>query len=939
MKLFLLDAYALIYRGYFPFVSRPRLTTQGDDTSAVVGFLNTFDDILQRSEGEYMAVVFDPKGPTFRHKMYPEYKAGRERTPDAISFAVPYIRRIVSALGVRIFEVEGYEADDVIGTMAHRAAGAHPELEVYMITPDKDYGQLVTERIHILKPGKGAVYEDLGPKEVAEKHGLSSSDQVIDFLALMGDNADNVPGVPGVGEKTAAWLLNEFGSIDELYDRIEEVTRTSIKESLTRNREQLRKSKVLVTIDKEAPVDFSLEELKIGPKDTAELEKLYSKLELRSKLEKLKEELAKRPKETEPAGNAATATLFDFAGEEGSGPESLSNEIPSGLNSIDTVRHDYRMLLSSEEIAELAARLEAAPLFAFDTETTGLDPLRDGIVGVSFALKPFEAYYIPLPPGKEEEARKILAPFRKAFGDDRILKVGQNLKFDLKVLSRCGITARGELWDTMVAHYLLSPEQRHNLDDLAATLLSYKTIPITDLIGPKGKKQKTMDQVPPQKVAPYAAEDADVTLRLYEVLRQKIDASDALRSLFYDIEMPVSKVLFDMETEGVRLDAALLEEAVREMREELEKLQEEIYQSSGLTFNINSPREVGEALFVHLKLADKPSKTRTGQYRTNEETLQKISGLHPVVSLILDYRGLKKLISTYAEPLTGYIDPRDGRIHTTYNQAVAATGRLSSADPNLQNIPVREEQGRQLRKAFTGHHPEEGDLFVSADYSQIELRLLAHYSGDRHMIEAFRNDEDIHAVTASRIYGVPKEEVTSEQRRRAKTANFGINYGISAFGLSSRLNIPRSEAKEIIDGYFASFPGIRDYMVSSVSKARRDGYVETLLGRLRYIPGIYDSNAVTRGNAERNAITAPIQGTAADLIKIAMVRIQERLRREGLESKMLLQVHDELCFTCPAAERDRLVRLVKEEMEGVCPELSVPLKVDVGVGRDWFEAH
>ncbi len=935
MKLYLLDAYALIYRGYFPFVSRPRLTSQGDDTSAVVGFLNTFDDILRRSEGEYIAVAFDPKGPTFRHEMYPEYKANRERTPDAISFGVPFIREIIEAQGVKIFEVPGYEADDVIGTVAHRAAERYKGLEVFMITPDKDYGQLVTGNVHILKPGKGAIYEDLGPKEVAEKHGLESAAQVIDFLALMGDKADNVPGVPKVGEKTAAELLREFGTIDGIYAQIDSVQKKAVKASLIENRDQLMRSKTLVTIEREVPVDFTLEDLRRGKPDTERLEEIYSKLELRSKLEKLRTDT---PKKAAAPAQTVKRSLFDEPTEARTFAPVLPSEAPADLDTIDTVRHDYRLILTKEETEDLVRKLSASPVVAFDTETTGLDPLRDRIVGISFSIKPFEAYYVPMPRGRAE-VESALEPFRRVFSDPKILKVGQNIKFDLKVLYQYGLYASGPYWDTMVAHYLISPELRHNMDDLSETLLGYKPIPITKLIGSKGKRQKTMDQVPVLEVAPYASEDADVTLRLYEYLRPKIEASEALKHLFYDIEMPVTEVLFGMEVEGVRLDDKLLGEAVREMKEDLSTLQEKIYDSVGLRFNINSPKEVGEVLFDHLKLVSNASKTRTGQYRTNEETLQKIAPLHPAVSMILDYRGLNKLISTYVEPLPGYINPRDGRVHTTYNQAVAATGRLSSADPNLQNIPVRDEQGRQLRKAFTGHNPSNGDLFVSADYSQIELRLLAHYSGDRHMIEAFKNDEDIHAVTASRIYGVAKEEVTSEQRRRAKTANFGINYGISAFGLSSRLNISRTEAKEIIDGYFASFPGIKDYMDDTVRGAREDGYVETLLGRRRYIPGINDSNAVARGNAERNAINAPIQGTAADIIKIAMVRVAERLKEEGLESKMLLQVHDELCFTCPSGEKERLVALVKETMEGVCPELSVPLRVDVGVGRDWLEAH
>lgn len=940
MKLYLLDAYALIYRGYFPFASRPRLTSLGDDTSAVVGFLNTFDDILKRAKEDYIAVVFDPKGPTFRHELFPDYKANRDRTPDAITFALPYIHRIIEAQGVKSFEVAGYEADDVIGTIAHKAVERDETLEVFMITPDKDYGQLVTDRIHILKPGKGAIYEDMGPEEVAKKHGLTSSEQVVDYLALMGDASDNVPGVPKVGAKIAASLLTTFGSIEGIYDHIDEVKGKVVRENLLSHRETLRQSKTLVTIERDVPLSFELSDLKRKEKDTARLREIYTTLELRSKLEKLTEDAPEEEWETRTnnTGTPVRRSLFDEAMVSGEERATLPTEAPSELRDIRTTEHEYHLVASEEEVRALVRRLSEAELFAFDTETTGLDPLRDDIVGLSFALKPHEAYYIPMP-RRREEVREALEPFRTLFRDKKILKVGQNIKFDLKVLHHYGIETEGPYWDTMIAHYLISPEVRHNMDHLASTLLAYRTIPITDLIGPKGRKQKTMDQVAPSLVTDYAAEDADITLRLYQYLRPKIDASESLRHLFYDLEMPVMQVLLEMETEGVRVDARHLSDAVSEMRSELGRLEEKIYESAGMRFNINSPREVGNVLFEQLRLSDKPQKTPSGQYRTNEETLQKISDRHPIVSLILSYRGLSKLISTYVEPLPGYIHPEDERVHTTYNQAVTATGRLSSADPNLQNIPVRDEEGRQIRKAFTGHEPDKGDLFVSADYSQIELRLLAHYSRDEHMIRAFREGADIHSVTASRIYGVSEEEVTMEQRRRAKTANFGINYGISAFGLSSRLNITRTEAKEIIDGYFASFPAIKEYMEDAVRFARDNGYQETILGRRRYIPGINDANAVARGNAERNAINAPIQGTAADLIKIAMVRVSERLKKEGLRSKMLLQVHDELCFTCPAGERELLTRIVTEEMEGVAPDLRVPLRVDVGVGKDWLEAH
>lgn len=923
-KLYLLDAYALIYRGYFPFVNRPRLTSKGDDTSAVVGFLNTFDDILGRSGEAYVAVVFDPPTPTFRHIRFPAYKAQRERTPEAISYAVPYIRKIIEARGVKMYTLDGYEADDVIGTIAHRVAAEHPDLQVYMITPDKDYGQLVSERVHILKPAKGGLYDDLGPQEVADTHGLLSSDQVIDYLALMGDTADNIPGVPKVGKKTAADLLRQFGSIEGIYEHLDEVSGKVVKQNLAEYRDQLKNSQELVKIVVDAPVEFELSDMLPREPDYEQLAALYTELELNAKLRKLQEEVGSVP--TDPQQRS----LFD--------EDTPTVTVQSDHKDLTNTEHTYRMLTEVKEVEELVAKLEGVEAFAFDTETEGLNALEDAIVGLSIAVTPHEAWYIPLSP-MQAEAVEQLRPFRSVFENKGILKVGQNLKFDLKVLSRYGLTSDGPFWDTMIAHYLINPEQRHGMDYIAPIYLGYKPMPIEELIGPKGKNQLTMGQVSPERVLPYAAEDADVTLQLYLALKPKIEGDEATKKLFYEVEMPLMKVLLDMELEGVKLDAHLLENAVQEMGENLIDLEQEIYESAGVTFNVGSPKEVGEVLFDHLKLVDKPAKTPSGQYRTNEETLEKISHLHPVVNMILDYRGQRKLLNTYVEPLPGYISPRDGRIHTTFNQTVTATGRLSSSDPNLQNIPVRDEAGRQVREAFTGHHPEEGDQFVSADYSQIELRIMAHLSGDKHLIQAFRDGMDIHSVTAGHIYGVDPAEVTPEYRRRAKTANFGIIYGISAFGLSSRLSIPRGEAASLIDSYFASFPAVKDYMNEAIRQATDQGFVETLMGRRRYLPNIHSQNANVRGGAERNAINAPIQGTAADIIKLAMIRVQERLDKEQLKARMILQIHDELCFTCPSDEVERLIPIVREEMEGVMPELSVPLTVDVGVGPNWLEAH
>lgn len=923
-RLYLIDAFAMIYRGYFPFANRPMLNRRGEDTSAVLGFVNTFDKILEAAEGQYMAVVFDPPGGTFRSEEYEDYKAQRAKQPEAITFALPYIREIITARGVQSYEVAGYEADDVIGTLATRLSESHPELEVLMVTPDKDYGQLVTDRVHMLAPGSSGGFDDMGPGEVAAKHDLTDETQVRDFLALMGDASDNVPGVPGIGKKRAADLLRAYGSIEGIYDHIDEL-KGKMKENLLEHREQLEASRHLVTIVTDVPIEVSLEEMTRGAQDLQRLVDLYDELDFRSKKKALLDEApAPTPRRT----------LFDLT------PEEAATEPPveDSVGDLSTVEHSYTLITGEEEMKGLLEALSGAEAFAFDTETDGLDGMQDHLVGISVAVRPHEAWYLPLPEDMEE-AKALLRPLAPFFSDPEKVKVAQNGKFDLKFLSRYDLHAVAPLWDTMLAHYLLDPEARHGLDHLSETLLRYRPIPIEQLIG-KGSKQRNMRQVEPREVLPYAAEDADLTLQLYHHLRPRIEGEEHLRSLFYDIEMPLADVLLEIEQAGVRVDVDLLRSAIVDLSTELERIEEDFRRYTlGDPVNINSPKEVGDFLFGHLGLSDKPKKTRTGQYSTREEDLEMVADRHPAVRLVLDYRGLSKLVNTYLVPLPMMVNPVTGRIHTTYHQAKTATGRLSSSDPNLQNIPVRDEQGREIRKAFTANDPDAGDLFVSADYSQVELRLMAHLSGDTSLIEAFRHGADIHAATAAKIFGIPREEVTGEMRRKAKTANFGIIYGISAFGLSARLGIPRGEAKELIDGYFSSFPGVKRYIDKTIEQAHKDGYVDTLFGRRRYIQNINSRNRNLVANAERMAINAPIQGTAADIIKVAMVRVARRLREEGFHSQMILQVHDELCFTVPSDERERLVAMVKEEMEQVLPSLSVPLVADVGVGENWLEAH
>lgn len=924
-NLYLIDAYAMIYRGFYAMMRSPRINSKGQDTTAIFGFLNTFEEVMKRAEGHRLAVVFDPPGGTFRSEMYEAYKAQREKTPEGISFGIPYIKKLIDAFGVQRYELEGYEADDVIGTIATQLGAKHPEMKVFMITPDKDYGQLVTENVHILKPGQKGGFEELGPEEVTGRYGLEKTSQVIDLLALWGDASDNVPGVKGIGEKTAAKLLSDYGNIEGIYDNIEQI-KGKQKENLIEGREQLKVSRELVTIHTSVPMQYALEEMELRERDLQALADLYEELEFRSKMTKLQGDTL-APK----AGGART--LFDQ-------DESLTvtpQKVESNFDTIETWKAKYHLVEEEKDIVALVKRLSQAKQLAFDTETDGLDGMSAGIVGISFAIEEGEAWYVPLSE-LPMEARMQLSVFQEVFGNPNILKIGQNLKFDLKMIERFGIQPVGPYWDTMIAHYLIQPELRHGMDAMAESYLNYHPIPIEELIGSKGKNQKSMRQLSPHSIYKYASEDADVTLRLYGKLRKELER-EGLEQLFYHLEMPLMEVLLEMEKTGVRLDAKRLTETVAELNTELAQLEHEIFRAVRREFNINSPKEVGDILYEHLQLVEKPKKTKTGQYVTREEELQKIAHLHPVVGMILRYRGLRKLVSTYIEPLPLLINKQTGRVHTTYNQASTATGRLSSTDPNLQNIPVRDEDGRQLRRAFTGLHPEAGDLYVSADYSQIELRLMAHFSRDEAMIEAFRSGTDIHAMTAARIYHTEPNAVSSELRRRAKTANFGIIYGISTYGLSSRLGIAFGEAKELIEGYFRTFPGVQQYMQEIVERAKEQGYVETIMGRRRFLMDINSQNSVVRGFAERNAINAPLQGSAADIIKVAMIRIQKRLQEEGFKAKMMLQVHDELNFSCPTDERDRLVAMIREEMEGVCPELSVPLVVGVGVGENWLEAH
>lgn len=922
MKLFLIDAYALIYRSYYAFIKNPRINSKGVNTSAVFGFINTLEDVLKREQPTHIAVAFDPKGPTFRHEAFEQYKAQREETPEVIRQSVPVIKEVIQAYHIPILEVPYYEADDVIGTVAKQAAANG--FEVYMMTPDKDYGQLVADHIYMYRPKFGGDYEVLGVSEVLEKYQLQSTEQVIDLLGLMGDTADNIPGCPGVGEKTAQKLLAEFGSIENLLANTDKL-KGAQKKKVEENGEQIRFSKFLATIKTDVPITFDAELCKRVAPDEDRLVELYTELEFKTFINRLKGESSVASSSKEPKA----AVQYDLFATE----PVVESEV-SSLADINTMPHSYYLADTAEKQIALCEQLLQEKSFAFDTETEGLDPLTAGLVGMSFAIREQEAWYVPVPANREE-ATDIVLRLAPALQHPEIEKVGQNIKFDILALRKYGVRVKGPLFDTMLAHYLLNPELRHGMDYLAETYLKYKTVPIEDLIGPKGKKQASMRTVPIEQIKEYAAEDADVTLRLKHYFAPLLK-QEGLESLFFEMEMPLIYVLAEMEATGVKLDTNALKQSSEVLSQQLSTLEESIYDLAGQSFNINSTKQVGEILFEKLKLDEKAKKTKTGGYSTSEEVLEKIRGKHPIVDKLLEYRGIKKLLSTYIDALPALIHPETGKIHTSFNQAVTATGRLSSTNPNLQNIPVRDELGREIRKAFIAD--DDDCIFFSADYSQIELRLMAHLSNDPHMVEAFCSGADIHAATAAKIYGIPVEEVTSDMRRKAKTANFGIIYGISVFGLAERLSIPRAESKELIDGYFQTYPRIKEYMEESIRVAKEKGYVETLFKRKRFLPDINSHNAIVRGYAERNAINAPIQGSAADIIKLAMIRIHQRFEAEHLKSRMILQVHDELNFNVRKEEFDRVKEIVLDCMEHVL-QLRVPLIADCGEGKNWLEAH
>lgn len=918
-KLFLLDAYALIYRTYYAFIKNPRINSKGMNTSAVMGFVNTLNEILTKEHPTHIGVAFD-HGKTFRDEAFPAYKAQREETPEDIRASVPVIKDIITAMNIPVLQADGFEADDVIGTLATKAGAAG--IETYMLTPDKDYGQLVRDNVFIFRPRHGGGYEKMGPKEVNEKYGLSSPEQVIDLLALMGDSADNFPGCPGVGPKTAAKLISEFGSIDAMLANSSKI-KGKLREKVEGAVEDIRMSKFLATIRTDVPVELNLDALKLKEPDMKRLTEIFTELEFKSLLDKF----VKKPQQPQKTVNAQ---LDLFA--ENPTNHSVDAEF-SKYESLKTTPHDYQLIETEEDARKLFDLFVTKQILSLDTETTSVNPIDAELVGLSFAAEEGKAFYVAIP-AEREKAERIVNIFKPLYESPEILKIGQNIKYDMEVLSNYGVRLSAPMFDTMIAHYVLQPEQKHNMDILAETLLNYQTVHIDELIGPKGKGQKSMRDLSPASVCDYAAEDADITLRLYNVLKPRLKEA-GVEQLFYDIEMPLVPVLAEMETTGVRLDTEALAETSKVLTERMKQIERNIYELAGHEFNIASPKQVGEVLFGEMKIVEKPKKTKTGQYVTSEEVLQQLRSKAPIVADILEHRGLKKLLGTYVDALPKLINPRTGHIHTSFNQAVTATGRLSSSDPNLQNIPVRGEDGKEIRKCFI---PEPGELFFSADYSQIELRVMAHLSGDKNMIEAFREGYDIHAATAARIYKEKIEDVSRDQRTKAKRANFGIIYGITVFGLAERLEISRDEAKQLIDGYFETFPEVHAYMEKAKELAREHGYAETFFHRRRYLPDITSHNATVRNFAERNAINAPIQGSAADIIKIAMVKIYDRFRKEGIRSRMILQVHDELNFSVVPEEKEKVERIVLEEMQNAYP-LQVPLVADSGWGENWLEAH
>lgn len=918
-KLFLLDAYAIIFRSYYAFIKRPTINSKGLNTSAILGFCNTLNEIIEKENPTHIGVAFD-YGKTFRHEAFPPYKAQREATPEDIKLSVPHIQDILKAMHIPILQVDGFEADDVIGTLATQAA--EKGIETYMLTPDKDYGQLIRQHVYMFRPRHGGGYDKIGEKEIQAKYGIASAAQVIDLLALMGDSSDNYPGCPGVGEKTAVKLIHEFGTCENLIENSDQL-KGKIREKVENAVDDIKMSKFLATIRTDVPIDLNLDELKVKPHDDAKLHQIFTDLEFR----RFTKKILNKSKKTSTSSNSQL-NLFEELPAEPTRAAKFSN-----FESLKTTYHHYKLIDYQEEARKLCDFLRTNQILSLDTETTSTSPMEAELVGLSFSVKEKEAYYVAIPKDREE-ALQYVKIFKPLYEDPEILKVGQNIKYDYVVLRNYGVDIQGKMFDTMLAHYLIQPELRHNMDYMAETLLHYQTMHIEELIGPKGKGQKNMRDLSPEEIYQYAAEDADITLRLKNVLEPQLKEVGA-ESLFWDIEMPLVKVLADMELNGVLLDTESLNEIECTFTERMQQYERHAFELAGEEFNISSPKQVGEILFGKMKIVDKPKKTKTGQFVTSEEVLLQLKDKAPIVEDILNYRGMKKLLGTYVEALPKLINPRTGHIHTSFNQAVTATGRLSSSDPNLQNIPVRDDDGKEIRKCFI---PEPGCKFFSADYSQIELRIMAHLSCDENMMEAFREGFDIHRATASKIWKEKMDDVTDSQRKQAKQANFGIIYGITTYGLAQRMGIENGEARQLIDDYFTTFPKVKEYMEKAKEIARERGYAETLFGRRRYLPDINSKNGTVRGFAERNAINAPIQGSEADIIKLAMIRIWKRFKKEGIRSRMILQVHDELNFSVYPDEAEKVEKIVLEEMQGAYP-LHVPLIAEAGWGDNWLEAH
>ena len=920
-KLFLLDAYALIFRAYYAFIRARMINSKGLNTSAIYGFTASLEEILRKESPTHIAVVFDPPGPTFRHEKFPEYKAHREATPEEIRQSVPWIKKIIEAFNIPVIEVQGYEADDVIGTIAWKAR--EKGFDVFMMTPDKDYAQLVKDKVFMYKPRRsGQASEVIGKEEVKTIFQVQDPRQVIDVLALWGDSSDNIPGAPGIGEKTAKKLISSYQSIENLFEHVDDL-KGRVKETILQHRDQIELSKDLVTIRLDVPVEFDEQQLLFGGVRKDELGNLFRDLEFKTMAARILADI--EPEET--PSSKETGSLFGEM-------EGIAGPAGDDFKTLKDIKHDYRCADSEELLEKLISQLLKKPAFCFDTETTSINAMEADLVGMSFSWERNQGWYVPVPADKVK-ADALVERFRHVLENKGTLIIGQNIKYDMQVMRRYGIAINGPVFDTMLAHYLLNPEQKHNLDYLGEVYLNYRTIHTEELIGKRGNQQGNMRDVPVDRLVDYACEDTDVTWQLYHILKGEL-AENGMVSLAEEIEFPLISVLCVMEENGVRLDRDALKDFALELEADLVELRDNIYELAGIEFNISSPKQLGEVLFEKLKISSDARKTKTQQYSTGEDVLIRLKDKHPVVGKVLEFRTLKKLLSTYVEALPKMINPRTGLIHTSYNQAVAATGRLSSNNPNLQNIPIREERGREIRKSFIPRN--EGNIFLSADYSQIELRLMAHMSKDPLLIEAFKKGEDIHTATAAKIFNVPPDQVTKEQRGKAKTANFGIIYGISAFGLAQRMNIPRTDAKQLIDSYFNTYKRVREYMDEMIKGAREKGYVETMLGRRRYLRDILSRNAVVRGFAERNAINAPLQGSAADIIKIAMIRIQEILRKKGYRTKMILQVHDELVFDVFPQELEAVKKMVIHEMENAYA-LSVPLLVDHGTGKNWLEAH